>query len=185
MAEELFIGRDEEISALQTLLGKKSASLIALKGRRRVGKTRLIEYFARNKRFYKMTGLLPLAQLSAQDQRNEFARQLAEQTGLPAFQSSDWAELFALLGREVKTGRVIILLDEISWMADKDPTFLPKLKNAWDDYYKKNPKLILVLCSSISTWIEANILSSKAFYGRISWTRTLHPLPLADCNRML
>jgi hypothetical protein len=46
--------------------------------------------------------------------------------------------------------------------------FLGKLKNAWDLEFKKNPKLILVLCGSVSTWIEQNIIKNTGFFGRIS-----------------
>jgi uncharacterized protein len=89
------------------------------------------------------------------------------------------------LAREVKTGRTILFLDEISWMASDDKTFLGKLKNVWEDHFAKNSKLILILCSSVSVWLEENIISSTAFFGRISWTLSLDPLPLADCNQML
>ena len=53
-----------------------------------------------------------------------------------------------------------------------------KLKIAWDLYFSKHPKLILVLCGSISPWIEKNILSSTGFFGRISLTITLKELHL-------
>lgn len=185
MQQNIFIGRRPELAELAAFLQKKTASLIVIKGRRRVGKSRLVEEFARGKRFYTFTGLAPVDRITAQDQRDEFARQLSEQTDLPEISVDDWGKLFSLLAREVKSGRVIILLDEISWMASDDDTFLSKLKNVWETYFKKNPKLILVLCGSISTWIEENIVSSTAFFGRISWTLALDPLPLKDCNTML
>jgi len=78
---------------------------------------------------------------------------------------------------------VIVLFDEISWMGSKDPDFLGKLKNAWDVYFKKNPKLIFILCGSVSAWIDKNILSSTGFLGRISYRLTLEELPLKDCNQ--
>src|SRR5262249_37677597 len=53
---------------------------------------------------------------------------------------------------------------------------------AWDIYFKKNPELILILCGSISAWIEKNILSSTGFLGRISYRLTLEELPLSDCK---
>ncbi len=185
MIQSAFTGREEELLQLNALLKKKSASLVAVKGRRRVGKSRLIEQFAAGKKFYKFTGLAPIDGVTAQDQRNEFARKLQLQTGLPKVTTDDWGDLFTLLAREVKSERVIILFDEISWMAMDDPTFLPKLKNAWDDDFKKNSKLILFLCSSVSMWFDENILSSTAFFGRISWELQLDPLPLIDCNKML
>ncbi len=180
-----FIGRQEELNELKAFLKKKTASLIVVKGRRRVGKSRLIEEFAKDHRFYKFTGLAPIDGVTAQDQRDEFSRKLREQFGLPEIKSEDWGQLFTFLAREVRTGRVIILFDEISWMALDDKTFLSKLKNVWEDHLNKNSQLILILCSSISLWLEEHIIRSTAFFGRISWTLTLDPLPLTDCNQML
>lgn len=184
-AEDKFIGRREELEGLKAFLKKKTASLIVVKGRRRVGKSRLIEQFSKGHRCYKFTGLAPVDGITAQDQRNEFARKLREQFGLPEIKTDDWGQLFTLLAREVKTGRVILFIDEISWMASDDATFLGKLKNVWEDHLNKNPKLILILCSSVPVWLEENIISSTAFFGRISWTLTLDPLPLSDCSEML
>ena len=67
-------------------------------------------------------------------------------------------------------------------MGSKDPTFLGKLKTAWDLYFKNNPQLVLILCGSISSWIEENILSSTGFMGRISLDIVLEELPLYECN---
>ncbi|MBB71945.1 MAG: ATPase [Legionellales bacterium] len=185
MADTVFTGRIEEIKELNALLKKKSASIVAVKGRRRVGKSRLIEHFAKDKPFLKFTGLAPVDGMTAQDQRDEFARQLHQQTDLPQISTDNWSDLFALLAHEARSGRIIILFDEISWMAMGDPSFLPKLKNAWDNNFKQNNKLILVLCSSVSMWFEDNILSSTAFFGRISWELQVDPLPLVDCNALL
>lgn len=180
-----FIGRKSELKELSSLLKKKSASLVVVKGRRRVGKSRLIAEFAKDYTFFKFTGLSPADGITAQDQRNSFADKLSQQTGLPSIRVNDWSHLFTLLASQTKSGRVIILFDEISWMSEGDPTFLSKLKNAWDDEFKQNPRLLLILCGSVSLWIEDNIISSKAFFGRISWTIHLNPLPLSDCNKML
>lgn len=60
-----------------------------------------------------------------------------------------------------------------------------KLKNAWDLELKKNPRLILVLCGSVSTWIEKNIINSTAFFGRISLFLKLEELPLHTCHELL
>jgi len=134
---------------------------------------------------YVFAGLAPKKNVTAQMQRDEFAKQLNLQTNVPDIKANDWTDLFFLLSRETKQGRVIILLDEISWMGSKDENFLGKLKNAWELYFKKNPKLILVLCGSVSSWIEKNILSSTGFFGRIAYKLTLGELPLQDCNLLL
>lgn len=185
MAQSVFIGRGEELAALNALLEKKTASLVAIKGRRRVGKSSLVEHFSDKKRFYRFSGLAPTDNLKAQDQRDEFARLLQQQTGLPKLAMDDWGDLFALLARETSEGQVIILMDEISWMAHGDPTFLPKLKNAWDHDFKNNNQLMLILCSSVSMWLAEHILSSTAFLGRISLELQIDPLPISDCNKLL
>ncbi len=68
-------------------------------------------------------------------------------------------------------------------MGSKDPDFPGKLKNAWDIYFKKNPELIIILCSTVSSWIHKNILSSTGYVGRVDLTLTVKELPLQDCNK--
>ncbi len=77
----------------------------------------------------------------------------------------------------------MIILDEITWIGGLDPTFLGKLKIAWDTYFKKNPKLIMIISGSNSAWIEKIILSKTGFLGRISLRITLDELPLYHCNQ--
>ena len=170
---------------LAFLLNKKSASIAVIRGRRRIGKSRLIAEFAKNERFYRFSGIPPVEGTTAQSQKDIFAQQLGEQIGVSGLKGLDWADLFTLLAKETRQGRVIISLDEISWMGTKDPTFLGKLKNAWDLQLKQNPQLILFLCGSVSAWIEENILSSTGFLGRISMPMLLEELPLSDCNKLL
>ncbi len=181
-----FVGRKFELQQLKTLLKKKTASLVVVKGRRRIGKSRLIEEFSRHyKYYYSFTGLPPTPKTTAQSQRDEFARQLGEQFGIPGLKSSNWGDLFTLLAKQTENKKVLILLDEISWMADKDSAFLGLLKITWDRIFSKNPACTLVLCGSISAWIEENILSNTGFYGRISLELTLEELFLHEANQLL
>lgn len=183
MSTELFIGRKHELAQLQELLDRRTTSLVVIKGRRRIGKSRLIDEFGKGHEYYAFSGLLPTKKTTAQKQRDEFARQLSQQTGFPEVTANDWGKLFHLLGEKVKSGRIIVLFDEISWMGSKDPDFAGKLKIAWDLYFKKNPELILILCSSISTWINKNILGSSGFLGRPTLVLKLDELSLTDCNK--
>lgn len=177
-----FIGRKNELNKLQSLFEKGSASLVVVKGRRRIGKSRLIEEFSKGHTFYNFTGLPPTDKTTSMTERDAFKTQLRKHfNDVP--KSDDWWDLLWFLAESTQTGRVIILFDEISWMATKDPDFLGKLKTIWDTYFKKNHQLIFVMCGSVSTWIESNILSSTGFMGRISLTLTLNELPLSDCNQ--
>lgn len=179
-----FIGRKNEMRRLEELKAKDAASLVVITGRRRIGKSRLAREFGREfPLFLEFAGLAPRDGIGAAEQRAEFARLLAEQCNLPRFESRDWGELFRLLARETARDPVLILLDEISWMARGDELFLPQLKNAWDLHFSRNSRLILVLCGSISSWIEKNILSHTGFVGRISLRLVIRDLSLPHCNQ--
>lgn len=185
MSPDTFTGRKNHLEKLKKLFRKKTASLVVVRGRRRIGKSRLIEEFAKGHLFHHFTGLAPTPQTTAQFQREEFARQLQQQVGIPGLKATDWGDLFSILAKQTSKGRVIVLLDEITWMGSLDPNFLGKLKIAWDVQFSKNPQLILILCGSISSWIEKNIISSTGFFGRISQKIYLEELSLSSCNQML
>ena len=185
MKDQKFIGREYELAKLKGLLSKKTASLVVIRGRRRIGKSRLAAEFARDMTFYSFSGLAPESGMTAQDQRNEFTLRLSRQTGLPEVKLDDWSKIFMLLADKVKTGRVVILFDEITWMAHGDPTFLSKLKNSWDEYFSQNSQLILILCGSVSAWIEKNIMQRTNFIGRVSLELVIKELSLFHCNQLL
>lgn len=179
----LFFGREREMGLLRDLISERVASLVVIKGRRRIGKSRLIEEFSQSYKTFNFIGLAPEKKITAKQQRQHFATALEQQTTLRGLRVDDWDHLFSNLASAAASGRVILVLDEINWMGSKDPTFLPKLKSAWDRYFVKNPKLILILSGSMSTWIEENILGSTGFFGRITLTITLEELPLSECTR--
>jgi hypothetical protein len=181
MSLSRFIGREAEMARLKGLLTSRSASLIVVRGRRRIGKSRLLSEFGKELRSLFFSGIPPAPKTTAQSQRNEFSYQL-ERAGLPGIKPDDWGNMFWHLSKYTAEGPVLIVLDEISWMGQKDPNFLGKLKTAWDMYFSKNSQLVLVLCGSISSWIEENILSSTGFVGRISIDLILEELPLNVCN---
>lgn len=187
MNEPNFIGRAEELQSLDDLTQKKTSSLVVIKGRRRIGKSRLAEEFSKNKRFkfLRFSGLPPHEKTTAQSERAIFAKQLSSNLNIPPVASDDWVDLFAFLAKETRKGKIIILFDEISWMGTKDDDFLGKLKDAWDFAFKKNPTLIFILCGSVSAWIEKNILESTGFMGRLSLTIDLKELKMPECNKLL
>lgn len=177
-----FIGRKKELELLKGLFQKKSASLVVIRGRRRIGKSRLAEEYSHSfNKAYIVTGIPPEEGITAEAQRAEFLRQLQEYR-LPIYRSDDWGNLFYDLAQECKKGRILVVFDEITWMGSQDPTFLPKLKTAWDRYFKQNPQFVMVLSGSNSAWISKNILSSTGFFGRVSLRLLLGELTLPECN---
>lgn len=179
-----FIGRTEALERLTALTKKRSASLVVVRGRRRIGKSRLVEEFGKSfDKFYMFSGLPPEAGTNMQDQLEEFARQFSQQCKVPYAPYSNWTDTLWAVAQHIKSGKILVLFDEISWMGSKDTAFLGKIKNFWDLHAKKNDKLLFVICGSASSWIEKNILSSTGFVGRISLTLTLQELPLEDCSK--
>lgn len=178
----MFVGREKELDKLNSLLCRDIASLVVIKGRRRIGKSRLIKEFAKPFKTYNFMGLAPEPDTTAQMQRDEFARYLRQHCLVPSAVTKDWGDLFTMLAQQTVQGRVIIVFDEISWMAHKDITFLGKLKSIWDLYFSQNSELILILCGSVSSWIEKNILRNTGYLGRPTLQMTINELALNYCN---
>ncbi len=178
-----FIGRQEELKTLKGLLNKRSASMVVIRGRRRIGKSRLAQEFALMfSTVYSLSGIAPEEGVTADMQRQEFLRQL-QTYQLPIYRSDDWGDMFQGLAQACTKGRVLVILDEITWMGSQDPTFLPKLKNTWDQSFAKNHQLVLIISGSNSMWISKNILNSTGFLGRVSLRIKLGELSIYECNQ--
>ena len=93
-----FIGREAELEDLKRFLRKKTSSLIVIKGRRRIGKSRLIEEFRKNLKMYSFIGLPPTSETTAQAQRDDFCRKLSRFFNIPPLKGDDWSNLF-FMGR--------------------------------------------------------------------------------------
>ncbi len=122
-----FIGRETEMARLKGLLNSRCASLLVVRGKRRIGKSRLLAEFGKEIRSFFFTGIPPTPKTTAQSQRNEFTNQL-ERLGLPGIKPDDWGNIFWHLSKFTAKGPVLLVFDEISWMGQKDPDFLGKLK---------------------------------------------------------
>jgi AAA+ ATPase superfamily predicted ATPase len=180
-----FIGRESEVEHFRQFLKKRTASLVVCQGRRRIGKSTLFKHCAKDAdHFLSFEGLPPRDKIGKQNQLDAFADGIASQTAAPKVAFESWSQAFQLLGSVLpKSGSIVILLDEISWMAIGDPDFPGHLKSAWDNQFSQRARLIVVLCGSVSSWIEANILNNTGFVGRCSWQLHLPPLALPACNQ--
>jgi AAA+ ATPase superfamily predicted ATPase len=88
-----FIGREAELKILEGVSRKNSASLIVLKGRRRIGKSRLVQEFVKGQQFYSFTGLPPTSETTAQSEREAFAKQFKKAFNVSPENIDDWWEL--------------------------------------------------------------------------------------------
>ena len=110
----MFIGRGYFLNSLMALWRKPSSSMVVVSGRRRIGKSTLVEEFAsRSKcRFIEIEGLAPDGKMTNQKQIDNFCERLAQVTGLPEAKADNWPKAFdaldAALAKNIKT---IVFLD--------------------------------------------------------------------------
>lgn len=180
-----FIGREQEKGEFHEILGRKTSSLVTCQGRRRIGKSRFVRECAKQADiFFEFSGLPPRPGLTKHEQLAVFAEQLARQSKAPRLTLDSWAAAFQLLTSQLPAkGKVVILLDEISWMGIGEPDFAGYVKNAWDELFSRRANTVVVLCGSVSSWIEENILNNTGFVGRCSWQFHLRALALQECEQ--
>ncbi|KPA09759.1 ATPase (AAA+ superfamily) [Candidatus Magnetomorum sp. HK-1] len=170
-----FIGRKKELELLKTW-DKKSSRLTVIYGRRRVGKTRLVEEYASNEIIYKFEGL---EGQSKREQLKSFLLQLSLNFNKFEIQkpgSQNWDNLFLLLSNYLGSDPCVVFFDEFQWMAGDRNELVSRLKFAWDNIFSKKNKIHMVLCGSISSFMVKNVLRSKALYGRVDAEINLGPL---------
>ena len=180
----MFIGRKDILSDLETLWHKRTSSIVACRGRRRIGKSTLFREFARRtaETYIEIEGLPPSEGMTNQKELDHFASMLADQTGTVYQSPGRWYEAFSMLERTIDdTKKTVILLDEISWMGKYDDTFPGVLRSAWESLFHRHDRLILVVCGSVASWIQKNILNNTGFTGRFSRDYLLPELSLAEC----
>jgi len=180
----MFFGRDDTLSEMQALWGKRVGSLVTCRGRRRIGKSTLIEEFARRSdaHFINIEGIRPDGKVDNAAELFNFMKYLALRTETAEESASNWAEAFQRLDEKISDDRrTVVLLDEISWMGHFDDRFSDDLRIAWESRWKKHDRLIVVLCGSVSSWIKENIVDNRAYMGRRSADYVLGELPLCEC----
>jgi AAA+ ATPase superfamily predicted ATPase len=181
----IFIGRKPELRLIQELLHQSTAKILVINGRRRVGKSTLMEKATENFNVFGFSGLAPGNKVTEKDQINNFLSLLSKKTGKIPKKCANWFDAFQELSRAIPPNvKSVILFDEISWMGHGDDNFVQKLKVWWDtDISKRN--ILLIFCGSVSTWIEKNIINSTAFYGRIAAVIQLQQLSIPESAEFL
>lgn len=180
----MFVGRKDILADLETLWRKRTSSIVACRGRRRIGKSTLFREFSRLTAdgYIEIEGLPPSKEMTNQKELDHFAAMLSDQTGEAYRSPARWYEAFSMLERAIDdTKRTVVMLDEISWMGKYDDTFPGVLRSAWESLFHRHDRLILVVCGSVSSWIQKNILNNTGFTGRFSRDYVLPELSLSEC----
>ena len=161
-----FIGRTDEIAYIEKIKATKESAILVVYGRRRTGKTELIEQSFINRNLLKFEGLENKKEVH---QIQHFLDQLSKYLGEPLiskFQCKNWRDAFEILSRYVEDHEVTLYFEEIQWMANYDENLIIDLKYAWDNFFRKNNKLILVLCGSAPSFVINKVIKSKSLHNR-------------------
>ncbi len=172
-----FIDRKAELSFFNHILYRQHpgpAQFILLYGRRRVGKTHLLQHWATQSQV-PYTYWAAEKESSPNQRRKLFAKvdkRAVSQS--PLFNS--WAELWEAIAQVIGQEKHILILDELPYAADGDPAMLSALQHAWDQYFQHS-QLVLVVCGSQVQSMETLQHRQSPLFGRFTGQWVLQPLP--------
>lgn len=177
----MFIGRERELNSLEKLYASDKFEFAVIYGKRRVGKTALINHFIRNKKAIYFMGV------ESNDKQNleNFSKNILEygvgiqaDTAFLSFQAA-LEYVFQLAEKE----RLILAIDEYPYVARSSRSLASTLQLLIDKY-KENSKLMLILCGSSMSYMEDHVLAYKApLYGRRTAQMKMQPFDFADACR--
>lgn len=180
------IGRKAECALLQQLCDSPKAELVAIYGRRRVGKTYLVKQFFRDEMVFSFSGMY---KASRQAQLSLFSAELAKVAGREFPKATTWFEAFDQL-RDYLSGlkqkKIVVFLDELPWMDTPKSNFIAAFSYFWNTWGSTCPALKLFVCGSATTWMLSKIIGDKGgLYGRCSRTIYLAPFSLGEAEDFL
>ncbi len=183
------IGREGEQKLFATLMGSPRAEMVAVYGRRRVGKTFLVRDYFKNKGLYfEVTGV---KDGTTEEQLLVFkeAFQKTFYPTVPVETPRNWREAFALLSREIeqrKQQKLIVFLDELPWLATARSGLMQQLDHFWNTQWGQQNHLILILCGSAASWMLDSLVHAKGgLHNRLTHSVRLMPFCLRETRAYL
>jgi hypothetical protein len=185
------VGRHAERAVLdEALTSTGEGELIAVYGRRRVGKTFLIREFFGPRLCFELVGI-HAARRATQLEAFSVALSRAWGRALPAT-PSDWHEAFRLLKRFLverqrrRRDKVVVLLDEVPWLASRRSGFLEAFGHFWNTFGSRQRWLVVVLCGSAASWmIEHVVHEFGGLHNRVTRRLRVEPFTLPDVEALL
>ncbi len=175
------IDRDHELEELNWLLQEGRAYLLAVSGRRRLGKTTLLLEWATQSGLpylYWVASRAPAPLLLRQFSQLIWQRMYPTAVMPTNFSYSEWAEAFAQLARLATDESLIIILDEFPYATEVDPSLPSILQNAWDHQFKQT-KALVILCGSQVGMMEGLMRYDAPLFGRVAGPLRVEPLPFS------
>ena len=183
------IGREPEKLLLDEIIASPSAELVAVYGRRRVGKTYLIKSYLKQQIVFEYSGI---HNITTDIQLASFIGAMADQLngGLALKVPKDWFGAFHLLSvllkAKLRRKKTVIFLDEFPWMQTPKSNFMAAFENFWNTWAADKPNFVCVLCGSAASWMIQNVLRNKGgLHNRITRKIPLAPFSLYETEAFL
>lgn len=178
-----FVGRREELAALERHYAARASSMVPVYGRRRVGKTELLlRFIARKPAVY-----FSASQKLRGPQIADLMRSAAESLDMPALAAAEptsWeAALRLVVAAAPKSRKLVLVLDEFQWMCESSPELPSVLQRLWDLEWQRGNRVMLVLCGSFIGFMEREVLGSRSpLYGRRSADLRVEPFGFREAS---
>lgn len=189
------IGRKREIAELQEVYNSDSAQLVAVYGRRRVGKTFLVDEALKGKITFRHAGLSPVDDDGKRnlmpDQLKAFYYSLLLNGMKKSHVPTSWLEAFFMLEQHLEkkdngSRRQVVFLDELPWMDTPRSGFLTAFENFWNGWACHRDNMMVVVCGSANSWIMDKFINNHGgLYGRTTYEVKLAPFTLSECEQFL
>lgn len=179
------IGREIEKKELKEFIETEISKMAVVYGRRRIGKTFLIEHSVKGFNSFLFEGI---ENRSKQQQIEHFLFQLKSyfKDEVSVTKVSGWKEAFLLLYELIKDNPLnIVVFDEFQWMSNYREEIVSDLKFVWDQYYSRLSNTNIILCGSIASFMIKKVLKSTALYGRIDLEINLRPFNISETCELL
>lgn len=171
----MFLARTRELAFLDELYKSCRPEFFVLHGRRRVGKTELLQQFCQGRRAVYFLA----AQVREKDNLRGLRDALAESLGDPSIASiefPDWSAALAFAAERGRQERLVLVLDEFPYLCEATKGLTSILQRFWDTVGKKS-RLMLVLCGSQVSFMEREVLAERSpLFGRRTAQQRLEPL---------
>jgi uncharacterized protein len=186
----ILIGRRPEKQILQEALESPNAELVAMYGRRRIGKTFLIRTVFEKNLVFELTGLNGV---SLTGQLQNFTETLTDAFQLPVEMAipQNWIRAFRTLIRVLEPRlsepeKKVVFLDELPWLDTPKSNFLAAFDHFWNSWASKQPNLVVVVCGSAASWMIQNIVrNTGGLHNRITKRIRLLPFDLYETEQFL
>lgn len=178
----MFIGRSRELNKLNTLYNSDQFEFAVFYGRRRVGKTTLInEFITQKKAVYYMA-----VEGTKKENLTGLSKAFLQESLAPLSQFNDYEDLLVYIDQLALTGeRYIVAIDEFPYLAASYPAISSLLQKHIDHCWK-NSNLFLILCGSSMSFMEEQVLGYKSpLYGRRTAQFKIHPFTFFEAKQML